>query len=323
MRGGPPWSADLLAPTDGGRLLRRFGRSLYAVNTAAGTIRRVAIAGGAVQDYVIGHGTEPQDIHVPTSTLAPRAFVTRRFDPFLLELDLTSGAMQDVVDLSPVGGGASIALGTMERDGALLFVQVRVEDDAEVPGEAHGVLAVVDLVQKVLIDVDPVAPGIQGVALQGAPPRFKMQIVAGTRTLFVSTTDSSLDARGGIETVDLDALASTGFALTEETGGSDMGGFVMISPDEGYYVFHTDLLASTHLKHFKVPNSPDPGFEIVVLLNDTVDVIAHDPARHAVFLPSGFAWGTPGLYMVSTHTHEVVGPPIDTIFRPHDLVVGN
>lgn len=323
VRGGPPWNAKLLAHTDGGRLLRRFGRNLFAVNAAAGTIRRAPLAGGQVQDYDLGPGSEPQDIHVPLALqFTPVAYVTRRFDPFLLELDLATGASRDVVDLSPVGGGAPIALGTMERDGSRLFVQVRVEEGAEVPGGARGVLAVVDLVQQALIDVDPLAPGVQGIALQGAPPRFKMQIVSRARTLFVSTTDSFLDARGGIERVDLDLLASIGFALTEEVGGSDMGGFVMTTPDEGYYVFHTDLLASTHLKHFTIPGGPDPGTEIVVLLNDTVDVIAHDPPRRAVFLPSGFAWGTPGLYMVSTRTNQVLGPPIDTLLRPHDVVVG-
>lgn len=324
VRGGPPWSADVLAPTDGGRLLRRFGRNLYAVNSAAGTIRRVPLGGGPVQDYDIGAGSEPQDIHVrvPAMQLAPVAYVTRRHDPFLLELNLATGAGHKLVDLSPVGGGAEIALGTMERDGARLFVQVRVESGSSAaPGDTSGVLAVVDLTQKQLIDVDPLAPGIQGIALQGAPPRFKMQILPGTRTLFVSTTDSALDARGGIERVDLDLLASTGFAITEEVGGSDMGGFVMTAPDDGYYVFHTDLLASTHLKHFTAAG-PDPGFEIVVLLNDTVDHLAHDPVRGRIFLPSGHAWGEVGLYVVSTQTNQLLGPPVDTILRPHDVLVG-
>ncbi len=320
---GPPWSADALAPTAGGRLLRRFGRNLYALHTGAGTLRRVALTTGAFQDYAFGATSEPQDVHVPTGlAFAPRAYVTLRHDPVLLELDLATGTKQPFVDLSPVGGGAPIALGTIERDGAYLFVQVRVESESAVPGGASGVLAVIDLTQRALVDVEPLTPGIQGIALQGAPPRFKMQILPGTRTLYVSTTDSHLDARGGIEMVDLDKLKSQGFALTEETGGSDMGGFVMTSPEEGYYVFHTDLLASTHLKHFKVPDQPDPGFEIVVLLNDTVDVLAHDPSRRAIFLPSGVAWGTPGLYRISTVTNTVVGTPIDTLQRPHDVLVG-
>ncbi len=325
VKGGPPWAAEAIAPTDGGRLLRRFGRSLFVVHSEAGTIRRVPLGGGAVQDYDLGRGSEPQDVHVRTPALQvqPLAYVTRRHDPFLLELDLATGHATDVVDLSPVGGGAEIALGTMERDGGRLFVQVRVEPGgaSAVPDEASGVLAVVDLATKKLIDVEPLVPGIQGVALQGAPPRFKMQILPGTRTLFVSTTDSALDARGGVEMVDLDQLASTGFAITEAVGGSDMGGFVMTKPDEGYYVFHTDLLASTHLKHFTIAGGPDPGQEIVVLLGDTVDMLAHDPARGRVFLPSGFSWNAPGLYVVSTATHQLIGPPAGTIERPHDVLV--
>ena len=90
-----------------------------------------------------------------------------------------------------------------------------------------------------------------------------MQVLPSSRTLFVSTTDSALDARGGIEMVDLETLRSVGYALTEADGGSDMGGFVMTSEKEGYYVFHTDLLASTHLRHFTIGSGPDPGQEIV------------------------------------------------------------
>lgn len=325
VKGGPPWAVEPIAPTDGGRLLRRFGRSLFVVHSEAGTIRRVHLAGLGVQDYDLGPGSEPQDIHVrtPALQLQQLAYVTRRHDPRLLELDLVTGHATNVLDLSPVGGGAEIALGTMERDGGRLFVQVRVEPGkSAVPSEATGVLAVVDLATKTLVDVQPSVPGIQGIALQGAPPRFKMQIVAGTRTLFVSTTDSALDARGGVEMVDLDQLASTGFAITETVGGSDMGGFVMTSAGEGYYVFHTDLLASTHLKHFTIAGGPDPGQEIVVLLGDTVDMLAHDPARGRVFLPSGFSWNTPGLYVVSTATHQLIGPPAGTIERPHDVLVG-
>jgi len=306
-----PWHVRTLAATDGALWLRRFGHALFAVNRATGRIRRVPIRGGSVQEYDVGPTSEPQDVLV--RPLSPSAFVTRRYDPYLAELDLVTGAISDAVDLSPVGHGAPIALGTLERDGEHLFVQVRVED---VPG-ASGVLAVVDLAQTELLDLDPVAPGIQGIALQGAPPRGKMQILG--RTLFVSATESSLDARGGIERVDLDLLVSTGFAITEEDGGSDMGGFAMIAPDEGYYVFHTDLLASTHLKHFTTANGPDPGPEIVVFLNDTVDVIAHDPRTRRILLPAGFS-DPRGLYAVSTVTHEVVGPPLD-IGRVQDVIV--
>ena len=70
--------------------------------------------------------------------------------------------------------------------------------------------AVVDLASEQLVDVDPVAAGVQGVALLGAPPRFAMQVLGDT--LFVRTTDSLHDVRGGVERVDLTRLPSTGSA---------------------------------------------------------------------------------------------------------------
>jgi len=315
----PPFAAAALAATDGGLRLRRFGRSLLALNTAASTVRLVPIGGGTPRDYALPAGSEPQDVLVLPAS--PLAIVTRRQDPMLLELDLVTGALAEGVDLSPVGGGREMLLGTMERDGTRLFVQVRVEPLPGDPTPPGGVLAVVDLAQHALVDVDPLAPGVQGIALQGAPPRGKMQILPGTRTLFVSTTDSLYDARGGIERVDLDLLASTGFALTEEAGGSDMGGFVMTAPDEGWYVFHTDFAPSTHLKHFTTAGGPDPGPEVVVFLGDTVDVLVHDPVRARVYLPSGFAWTGAGLYAVDTRTLQPLGAPLDAGLAPHDVVV--
>jgi hypothetical protein len=161
---------------------------------------------------------------------------------------------------------------------------------------------------------------VQGVALSGAPPRFKMQLMPAARRLFVSTTDSSHDAHDGIEIVDLDALASVGFAITEGSGHSDMGGFLMLDDDAGYYVFHTDLLASTHLQPFTISGGADPDPSPIVLLNDTVDMLAHDPLRRLLYLPAGFS-GEHGLYALSTVTHEPVGPPLFTGLPPHDVLV--
>jgi hypothetical protein len=322
------WAPGLtvLAATDGAKHLRRFGQQLLAVNRAAGTIQRVPLDGGPSQLYTLGAASEPMDVLVVGAASATGlAWVTRRDDPMLLRLDLASGAGTNSIDLSPVGGGAPIALGTMARHGTRLFVQVCVEDTGfasyaapTVPLEDTGVLAVVDLVSEQLIDVDARTPGIQGIALSGAPPRFKMQIVGDT--LFVSTTDSLYDERGGIERVDLNSLTSVGYAITEATGHSDMGGFVMLDAKRGYYVYHTDLLTSTHLVSFSVEDGPVPG-NLIDLLGDTVDVLVYDPSRQRVYLPSGSSVNDPGLYAFSTETDTLVGPPLDTGFRPWDVVL--
>ena len=315
---------ELLAPTTGARHLRRFGKNIYAVDTNAGTILRVPHTGGPSQLYDLGMGSKPMDIAVPPAALgtAGTAWVSRRDQPFLLRLDLASGVGSDAIDLTPLGAGAAIALGTMQRQGTRLFVQVRVSGaNDEVPGLDTGVLAVVDLTTETLIDVDPGTPGIQGVTLQGAPPRFKMQIVDDT--LYVSTTDSFNDIRGGIERVDLNTLTSVGYAVSEASGDSDMGGFVMLDDERGYYLFHTDLLASTHLKPFTVTGGPGPGFELIVLLGDTVDSLAYDPQRRRLYLPSGFSTNGAGLYVLDTDSNLPIGGPIATGLRPHDALIFN
>lgn len=325
IHGGPPWYNRLLGSTDGGRRMRQFGSQLYIVNSGNDTITRISKRGSIPQVYNIGGGGEPQDIHDPNpqAQFAPLAFVTRRNNPNLLRLNLVTGQSFDVLDLSPVGQGKPIALGTMERDGQHLFVQVRVFEDQEsaVPVGDTGVLAVVDLQTLSLVDVEPLTPGIQGVALQGAPPHLKMQIIDSVRTLYVSTTDGLLDSRGGIEMVNLNTLTSTGYALSEQVT-ADMGGFVMTSPLGGFFVFHTDLLASTHLKRFTVLGGPDPGPEMIVLLGSQEEVIAYDPHQKRVYLPSGFTTATPGIYVFDAVTKLPIGSgPINTGMKPHDVLI--
>lgn len=323
VRGGPPWSIGVAGTTDGGRHLRQFGNALFVVHTAGGSMVRIPTDGSAQQFYSFGAGTDPQDVYVHDSPLAVfQAYVTLRDDPSLQLVDLATGNRTPIVDLSPVGGGQPIALGTMENDGSRLFVQVRVFASGTTPTAADtGVLAVVDLNQHVLVDVDPLQAGIQGIALDGAPPHLKMQHVEATRTLFVSTTDGTLDNRGGIEMVDLDTLRSVGFALSEPDDAiGDLGGFVMTTPDSGYFVFHTDFAASTHLKRFTVQHGPDPGPEIVVFLGDTVDVITHDPVRGRIFLPTGTAGFARLIYVVDTTNKDRLRP-IALPRRPYDVIL--
>jgi len=148
-----------------------------------------------------------------------------------------------------------------------------------------------------------------------------MQIIQETRTLFVSTTDGLLDQRGGIEMVNLDSLSSVGYALSE-LQIADLGGFVMTSPYGGFFVFHTDLATSTHLKRFTIFGGPDPGPEMIVLLGDQIEVLAYDPKAKRVFLPSGFSDAVAGIYVFDAVTKQPIGPgPIDTGMKPHDVLV--
>ncbi len=320
-RGGPPWQVNRLAQTQGWGTLRIFGKYLYAMEVLNGTIRRIKRDGEQIQVYDFGEGSEPQDLLLVSKN---EAFVTRKGSTWLHRLNLTTGDGVDVVDLGQLAGqGQEASLRTMIRDGKRVFIQVQLRNlgQSAVPQGDGGVLAVYDLSEEELLDVDPLTPGIQGVALQGAPPRLKMQILG--RTLYVSTTDSRLDDRGGIEMVNLDTLQSVGYALSEETI-SDLGAFVMTSAEGGYFVFHTDIVPSTHLKPFTINGGVPPGPEIFFMLGDFVDSLAFDPSTKRLFLPSGFStFGlTPGVYVFDATTDEMVGDgPIDTGMMPHDVVL--
>jgi len=174
-----------------------------------------------------------------------------------------------------------------------------------------------------LVDADPARPGTQAVELAGAPPHLKMRIRG--RRLFVSTTLHRLDNRGGIEMVDLDRLVAIGFALTEEqASGADLGGFVLTGDDAGYFVLHTDIVASTHLHRFTVSGGPVQGPELITLLGDAVDSLAYDARARRLFRPTGDArFGpAPGVFVLDTRTDRVVpGTPFDTGLRAHDVVV--
>lgn len=316
VRGGPPWFDGDVAPTAGGRFLRRFGRFLYVVNTGNGSITRLRKDGGELRTIDVGVASAPQDVR---PTAPGTLYITRRDDPRLWRYDLVTGSGVDAVDLGVLAGAnETLMLRTMHSDGGRLFVQLDLRDSH---GASRGVLGVVDLVTEQLVDVDPLQPGIQGIQLAGAPPHLRMQVLG--RTLFVSTTGDRLDNRGGIERVDLDTLASIGFALTEEQiGGADLGGFVMLSADEGYAVAHTDIIASTHLRHFTLGEGPTPGPDLVTLLGDAVESLAYDARNERLYLPSGFAgFGAERrVFVLDTRTRQLEGM-IPTAESVHDLVI--
>ena len=319
VQGGPPWTVQPVAPTSGGTLVRRFGGNLFVVDTVGEVIDRIPKAGTPVS-WDFGFESRPQDVWITSGALVGTAWVTRRDNPLLARVDPTSGAIVGTVDLSPVGAGAPIQLGTMIQDGARLFVQVKIVG-AGPGGIDRGALAVVDWAAGALVDVDPAQLGVQGIALDGAPPRLKMQIVAETRTLFVSASEGIFDGRGAIEMVDLDSLASIGAALSEKQT-AELSGFVMTSPTGGWFVQHTDFAASTHLLPFTLAGGPADGPEVIVLLGDQVSSLAYDERERRLYLPSGFANGPTGIWVVDTETETIVGGgPIPTGAPPRDVIV--
>lgn len=316
LHGEPPGVAEEIALPDEIDRLRAFGDDIFALSSQGGTITRVRRGKGAPAEvWDFGPGSAPRDVLV----VGGEAVVSLGGSTALRRVDLATGDVETWTDLAPLAAKEeALELGTLARDGDRLFVQVKLDASpalADPPPTDRGVLGVVGLGRGRLLDVDPGVPGVQGVALEGAPPGGKMQVLG--RELFVSTATAVLDGRGGIEVVDLDGLVSLGLVLSEEVI-ADLGGFVMTGPEAGWFVFHTDLLASSHLKPFTVAGGPSAEPEVIVIF-DVVDALAWDAVRGKVYLPSGFG-SAPGVWVADV-AGEVISGFYPTGLPARDVVV--
>jgi hypothetical protein len=211
----------------------------------------------------------------------------------------------------------------MVVDGTRLLVQIRRWNDDAAAFVPPALLAVVDLENWTLVDVDPAAPGVQGIALQGTAPRGKMQFLAGSRRLHLSATGGFFD-EGGIEAVDLDALHSEGLVIREADGltGADLGAFLLVEPDRGFLVYSTDLALSSHLHVFRIPEGVEEA-ELYVSVGTFVPELVLDPATGSFFLPDGGGPPT-GIHAFDARTGarrtgaivEVGGSPGDLVLLP-------
>ena len=148
-------------------------------------------------------------------------------------------------------------------------------------------LAVVDIASEQLVDVDPVQAGTQAIALQGTFPKYKMNLLRDQRRLYLSASGTFFD-EGGLEAVDVDALASLGLAIAETDGqtAADLGSFAMVAPDRGLLVSSTDLAPSSHLALFALAGGVQPE-ELWVTVDYRAPTLVHDPQTHTLFVPDG------------------------------------
>ena len=259
------------------------------VRTAFGRVHHLSRASGVLtvidpeswtpeQTFALGAASEPRDVAVID---ARTAYVSRRGARHLMRLDLATGAKQDAVDLAPLGAGdGNPALDTMLVHAGRLYLQLAGEPGSP---QIHSI-AVIDLASETLVDANPAAPGIQGIALVGTGPRFKMQRVPGANRLVVSATGAFHDD-GGFELIDLDALASLGLVVREqEEAGADAGAFTMIDAQRGWLVFSTDLLLSSHLHAFTLAGGMDSA-EADVSLNYFAPHLVYHAASNTLFWP--------------------------------------
>ncbi len=307
-----PWAPiGAPLPVGIGSKLNFTGGRLYAVSRLAGTVTVIdPLAWRVEESHFLGPGSFPLDIAVAGDV----AYLTTEGEARLLRLDLTSGAVGVSVDFSPLADSDGLPdLGTMIIDRDRLLVQVRrLNGDLLEFFQRPAYIAVVDLASETLVDVDPVTPGIQGIALRGTAPFFRMQIGPRPRRLFVSASMNTHNLDAGIEMIDLDSLQSLGIVAAENDPPSnvccDMAPFVMVSRERGYFTVSTDSTLSSHLHFFDIDGGIDPA-DLYTSVGYEVPNLVHDRATDHLFLPT-LEEPVPGFHVFDAATGRRLSAPI-------------
>jgi len=322
MRTRAPFSARARVLEIGGDAVlgRAYRSQLFSLSRSTGRVVLFTTRWRVRRTFELGAGAQFEDMVVAAPC---KAYLTRRSATHLLRLDLCTGTTAEVVNLGAFADAdGNPDLGAMIIDRGRLFVQIRRMNEDGPNGLAPpGYLAVVDLVTEQLVDVDPVTPGPQAIRLQGTAAKHRMQILPGTRRLFVSATGAPFDA-GGIEVIDLDTLGSEGLVIREGDGftGADLGPFVMISPERGYLVYSTDFDLSSHLHRFSLSGGVEPE-ELNVSVGYQVPALVHDPIADTLLLPDG-VFDRQGVHAFRASTGErLTTAPIATTGAPTDLLL--
>ncbi|MBD3236306.1 MAG: T9SS type A sorting domain-containing protein [Candidatus Eisenbacteria bacterium] len=174
-----------------------------------------------ILQFSTGAGSNPQDICFVDDH---RAFVTRYEESDLWEVDPTTGEPTAVIDLSPLADADGIPemLGMAIQEDRLFVGLQRLDRDYYWIPVPPSYLAVIDLADNSLIDMDLESPGMQGIALSSLCPNSWIVTDPLTGDLLVGQVGAYGVADGGIERIDPRTGESRGMAVTEAALGGDL-----------------------------------------------------------------------------------------------------
>ena len=269
-----------------------------------------------VAQFSVGNGANPHDIEI----VAPdKAYVTLYDRAVLLIVDPRDGAELGQIDLSAFADADGLPeVSQIVRIGERLYLSCqRLDRDGEWGPVDVSYLIVVDLATDTLVDADPDAEGVQGIALSAANPRS--MAVTGER-IAVEVVVNFEDRSGGVEIVDTAANRSLGLAVSEEDLGGDITSMVMVGPNRGYAVVADENFANS-VRPFDLssgavgpPLENTSGGFIPNLAEDGDLLIVSD--RGSFDDPAGA-----GLKFYDASTGAFLRGPVDTGLPPSSVVV--
>ena len=301
-------------------VLRYFGGSLYAVNRFGGDNIQVIdpTSYATLRQFSVGNGSNPQDIAFVSPT---KAYVSRYGSTSLLIVDpshvnggpdpkptISLAAFADAADGLP-------EMARMIRIGRYLFVACQRLANFAVANPA--MVVVVDTQTDQVVDVDPVAPGVQAITLGLRNPvtTFEYDRVNGRLWIGCAGAFGALD--GGVEVIDPHAFASQGVKVTEAELGGDLNDVVWHTATHAYALVGTGaqnrLVAWNPQTGLKTgtPFTANGGFSLPDMeINDRGELyVCKNP-----FPPSGS--DLPGLMVFDVATDALLAGPLGTGLPP-------
>ena len=237
----------------------------------------------------------------------------------LLIVDPRDGAELGEIDLSAFADADGLPeVSQIVRVGERLYLSCQRLDRDGTWGPADvSYLVVVDIATDTLVDADPDAEGVQGIALSAANPNS--MAVTGERIAVAGVANFG-DRSGGVEIVDTAANRSLGLAVSEEDLGGDVTSMVMVDRDRGYAVVADENFANS-VRPFDL-SSGSAGAPLENLSGGYIPSLAVDGDRLIVADRGSFDDPAgAGLKFYDAATGAFLGGPIDTGLPPSNIVV--
>ena len=266
--------------------------------------------------FSVGNGTNPHDIEIVASD---KAYVSRYDAASLLIVNPQDGAELGQIDLSAFADADGLPeVSQIVRVGDRLYLSCQRLDRNGSWGPADvSYLIVVDLATDALVDVDPDAEGVQGIALSAGNPN-SMAVVG--EQIAVGVVVNFGDRAGGVEIVDTATNRSLGLAVTEEDLGGDITSMVLVDQNRGYAVVADENFANS-VRPFDL-SSGTVGAPLENISGGYIASLAVDGDRLIVADRGSFADpASAGLKFYDATTGAFLRGPIDTGLPPANIVV--
>ncbi|MYA21547.1 MAG: T9SS type A sorting domain-containing protein [Gemmatimonadetes bacterium] len=266
--------------------------------------------------FSVGNGANPHDIEIVTPD---RAYVTRYETASLLIVNPQDGAELGEIDLSAFADADGLPeVSQIVRVGDRLYLSCQRLDRNSGWGPVDvSYLIVVDLATDTLVDVDPDAEGMQGIALSVANPNS--MVVIGEQ-IAVGVVVGFGDRAGGVEIVDTATNRSLGLVVSEEDLGGDITSMVLVDQNRGYAVVADENFANS-VRPFEL-SSGTVGVPLENISGGFIPSLAVDGDRLIVADRGSFSDpASAGLKFYDAATGAFLSGPIDTGLPPQNIVV--